>query len=320
MPTDKSLQSRKKRAAATPAARPPVPRLAISVDFELPEWKRLPSRAAEGSREYELWSRLWPSIFTACSNTYVTAAGVLRLEIDVPCGPANADGFPEQYDLQLANAIAKGLHGRFEAGSDRPFVIPVRHFPDLADVAVIGQYEPRRFTINALADFTELGHSGTPDESTAIQQTGQGSSMPIVDQDTYATVAARLREESHASRMRLAAELAPALNAKMQAMPHDTLDQKKELGQWVNDELEPLGLAVRCPKTGLPAKLRGLPGNWPGVGRFGIEVYSDGKRRMTTVSDKLPELTLTDATPQEEPEVIWQQAVKRKESKEITRH
>lgn len=126
--------------------------------------------------------------------------------------------------------------------------------------------------------------------------------------------AEKLGEVNHEVRQRIAAELAPALNARIREMPHETYEEKKALAGWVNDQLEPLGLAVQEPKTGLPAKLRGIPGNWPGVGRFALEIYSDGKRKNPTVSDQLPELTLMDATPPE-PEKGWQQAVGPKASR-----
>ena len=142
--------------------------------------------------------------------------------------------------------------------------------------------------------------------------------MQAGDKDTYVALAAQLREEMHAARMQIAAELAPALNIHIRAMPHGTYDEKRELARWVNAELEPLGLAVQCPKTGLPAKLRGMAGHWRGIGRFGIEVSIDGKQKTPTVSDSLPELTLTDAAPPREAEVNWQKAVKRKDSQNIS--
>jgi hypothetical protein len=140
--------------------------------------------------------------------------------------------------------------------------------------------------------------------------------MATVPKDApYEEKAEQLAGLSHEVRQRIAAELAPALNSRIQKMPHDTYEKKKELARWVNDQLEPLGLAVQCPKTGLPAKLRGKTGNWPGVGCFAFEVYIDGKQKMPTVSDKLPELKLTDATPSQEPEVKWQQTVGPKASR-----
>jgi hypothetical protein len=131
----------------------------------------------------------------------------------------------------------------------------------------------------------------------------------------YEELAREAARESHAFRQQLAERLAPALNARMREMPHETLEQKQALAEWVNEQLEPLGLAIRDPKTGLPGKLKGLPGNWPGVGRFAFEVYSDGKRKYPTNTDKLPELTLTDATPPKEPEQLWQEAVGPRDSR-----
>lgn len=129
--------------------------------------------------------------------------------------------------------------------------------------------------------------------------------------EDYEGRAAALSAFSSAASQHIAEELAPALNAHIQAMPHDKLEQKQELAEWVNRELERFGLAVQCPKTGLPAKLRGIAGNWPGIGRFGFEVYIDGKRKWPTVSDKLPYLQLTDASPPKE-QVQWQEAVVRR--------
>jgi len=123
---------------------------------------------------------------------------------------------------------------------------------------------------------------------------------------------------THALRQQLAAELAPAINARIRQpdMPHDTLEQKKMLAAWVNDQLEPLGLAVQCPNTGLPAKLRGITGNWPGgTGAFCFEIYEDSKRRKSASSMTLPVLKLMDASPETQMETVWQKRVGPKASR-----
>jgi hypothetical protein len=120
---------------------------------------------------------------------------------------------------------------------------------------------------------------------------------------------------THACRQHFAGELAPALNAEVRAMPHADLDGKKAVCDFVNGELERLGLAVKCPKTGLPAKLKGNAGNWPEIGRFAFEVYIDGKRERSAYSDKLPELQLIDANPANELESGWQAKVGPKASR-----
>jgi hypothetical protein len=128
----------------------------------------------------------------------------------------------------------------------------------------------------------------------------------------YEAKAENIAALNHEFRQRIAAELAPALNAHIQAMPHETLDQKKELARWVNEQLEPLGLAVQEPKTGRPGKLRGATGNWPGAGCFQIEVKIDGKQEYPTVSDTLPTLQLMDAEPPQEVRAGYRELVKRK--------
>jgi hypothetical protein len=105
---------------------------------------------------------------------------------------------------------------------------------------------------------------------------------------------------THEMRLRLAERLAPALNATTQQMPQATLEEKKLICDFVNGELEPLGLAVQCPNTGLPGKLKATSGSWPGVGRFYVELHVDGKQKKSTYSDTLPDLVLMDAYPPKE--------------------
>ncbi len=140
---------------------------------------------------------------------------------------------------------------------------------------------------------------------------------------SYEVKAKDAAAKTHALRQQIATELAPALNARIQELPHDTLEQKKELARWVNDQLEPLGLAVQCPKTGLPAKLWGIKGSYkPGEmnGSFCFEVSKDGKKVKSAYSDALPVLTLTDAATHLEPDKSGQQVVGSQESRSGRTH
>lgn len=125
----------------------------------------------------------------------------------------------------------------------------------------------------------------------------------------YGELAPKLADLTREFRREIATILQPALNRHVQAMPQDNLDAKKKIGEFVNDELERFGLAVRCPNTGLPAKLKGLGGDWGGTGRFAFEVYSEGKRVRPSVSVNLPELHLIDMSPVQETQVIHQERV-----------
>jgi FHA domain len=121
---------------------------------------------------------------------------------------------------------------------------------------------------------------------------------------------------THEVRLQLASRIAPAFNAAIQAMPQDTYDQKKELAAWVNAELGRFGLAVKCPKTGLPAKLHGDTGNYPETGRFQFQVSTDSGRPHRTVNTPdLPVLELVDSTPDLDTQVSWQTQVGPKSSR-----
>lgn len=102
-----------------------------------------------------------------------------------------------------------------------------------------------------------------------------------------------LRSLHAASRAAIAKAFEPVLNEHATTMPQATYDEKRALAKWVNAELRELGLAIRCPKTGQPALLRGHPGGTPGVGRFHLEITdSNGIQRRTVTSVTLPRLSL----------------------------
>lgn len=141
----------------------------------------------------------------------------------------------------------------------------------------------------------------------------------------YEQRAADLAKLNHEYRQELAAQLTPALNAKIRAMPHGTHEEKKELARWVNEEVERFGLAVKCPNTGLPAKLVGDKGDYTGTGRIQfLTLNAEGKRKPTASPKELPELELIDANPpqerehaaaSEQPEASWQEKVGPKASR-----
>lgn len=167
----------------------------------------------------------------------------------------------------------------------------------------------------SIHDFTnkyyqKLGHGGPVSEESEITK------QPAAVGEDYASLKARLDAENAAFRGKLAAELAPALNARIQEMPHETYEQKKALANWVNEQLDSLGLAVKCPKTQLPARLHGDTGSWPEIGRFQFQVATGKGRPTRTVStDKLPVIELVDASSSKELQGDWRQTVGPKESR-----
>jgi hypothetical protein len=90
-------------------------------------------------------------------------------------------------------------------------------------------------------------------------------------------------------RAAIARSFESALNERAASLPGDTYEDKKVVARFVNSELREFGLAIRCPKTGLPAFLVAHPGGRPGIGRYHLEVVEFGKPRRTVTSSELPE-------------------------------
>ena len=113
------------------------------------------------------------------------------------------------------------------------------------------------------------------------------------DRDSYDAVRKRATALVDDARKEAARVLQPAINDRAAEMPHEKYEDKKRLAKWVNAELRRMGLAIRCPRTGIPCYLMGNPGGQPGFGRFLLE-YTDeeGKRRHPLTSVTLPHLDL----------------------------
>ena len=128
----------------------------------------------------------------------------------------------------------------------------------------------------------------------------------------FLDLAPKLSEVTHQFAEKSAALLEPALNLHISDRTRfdaSDLEGKKKVSDFVNSELEALGLAAQCPNTGLPAKLKATSGSLIGVGRFYFEIYVDGKQKKSAYSDTLPNLKLMDATPAIESETPWQDHV-----------
>lgn len=100
-----------------------------------------------------------------------------------------------------------------------------------------------------------------------------------------------LADALQAARQELVAQLTSALSAKMQEMPHESYEDKKELAKFINAELRKFGLTIKCPKTGRPASLGAGLGNHPTQGRFHLLTQTeDGKRHQTIFTPHLSTL------------------------------
>jgi len=123
----------------------------------------------------------------------------------------------------------------------------------------------------------------------------------------YTVLYGHLDELGMLTRAEMAARLTPALNRMARTFDVGTYAKKQDVASWVNTQLRPLGLALRCPKTGLPAIIvADLQGGIDDIGRFRLEVRDKGgKRKRTTSSKEWTDLEVIADIPRPEPFAKW---------------
>lgn len=141
--------------------------------------------------------------------------------------------------------------------------------------------------------------------------------LATVPQTADYTEQARIFEElSHGFRLEMASRLQSAMIAHIQAMPHDTHEEKRAIVKWANEELRRFDLAIKSPKSDRTATLNTDLGNHPEEGRFRLMSVGDGGKRETFSTPKLSELLenlhLVEATPRREPLAEWHEKVGRR--------
>jgi hypothetical protein len=232
-------------------------------------------------------------------------------------------GLPEHYrsamELILSDIPAAEIANKLNISENEVVLRKLRAMKLLRQALGYGDDGNKIHDVNEVVITCNTGHvvgEGTPvSYETRRALKAWAESMPGPRSTGYEGIRNELAAANHSVRAVLAKRLEHELNARIHPMPHETLEQKKELAQWVNDELKPLGLAVQCPNTGLPAKLRATTAHWPRVGRFYYEVQIEGKHEKSAYSDSLPELKLVDVAPSKEPEAKWQGSVGPKETR-----
>lgn len=130
-----------------------------------------------------------------------------------------------------------------------------------------------------------------------------------------------LREIQHELRLGMADALTGLINAYAAEQPHDNYDERRKLASKINETLQGLGLALRCPNTGLPAILVvDRPVAESEYTRFRFDVRKPQGGRMRTANSKtLPELTVIEDSPRIEPLSGWAKRAQKSRSKESPR-
>ena len=124
--------------------------------------------------------------------------------------------------------------------------------------------------------------------------------------DDYESTYDAIRRDAERFKGDLCTRLAPVFNARFVATPHGKYEQKKALCRWANDQLRQIGLAVRCPKTGLPAIFVADTGPYPERGRFRLKVtMPDGRLRHTLSTLEAPTVELIPDPPRREKFAEW---------------
>lgn len=127
---------------------------------------------------------------------------------------------------------------------------------------------------------------------------------PVAD---FTSLVTRFVTATHTFRAGLAELLDGPLNDHLKTLPQETPAEKQALASWLNAQLRPLGLAVRCPKTGRPSVLiSDLKESGSHIGRFRTENRDEnGAKVRPWTSTQLPVLELMEDLPRLEPLVDW---------------
>ncbi|MCA9217362.1 MAG: hypothetical protein KDB27_30045 [Planctomycetales bacterium] len=104
----------------------------------------------------------------------------------------------------------------------------------------------------------------------------------------------------------------PVLNEYVRLQPQDSLEQKRALASLINERLQALGLAIRCPITNAPAIIvADQRSDSPNISRFRLRARKPGGGRTTHgVWRELPPLELMPDSGRVEPFAKWTQKIR----------
>ncbi len=105
---------------------------------------------------------------------------------------------------------------------------------------------------------------------------------------SYEMLSARLREARIVFHECVAMRIEGPLRIEMQSAPHGSFVEKQQIANWVNGDLRLLGLAVKCPNTGLDSTIGVDHGSNAAVGRFRLRPFEDSKRRTFSSVNVFP--------------------------------
>lgn len=131
----------------------------------------------------------------------------------------------------------------------------------------------------------------TSDEAEAVVRVRNAVHEMLSAPASYRELRAGIDSIQRVAREEFAAAIRDPLNREAAVRPHATYAEKRELANWINAELRGMGLALKCPRSGLPSILHASIGHLPEVGRFRFDsVDETGRRNNYSASVDLPHL------------------------------
>ncbi len=114
------------------------------------------------------------------------------------------------------------------------------------------------------------------------------SDAPSFGQEDYEHRKRYVQSMFNGIRLWAANYLSESFNHQLKNRAQNTVEEKHDLCRFVNRELREFGLAVCCPKSGLPATIRYCSSGRKGGGLFGYEcVFENGNSKSIRSYSKL---------------------------------
>ncbi|WP_145027834.1 hypothetical protein [Caulifigura coniformis] len=107
------------------------------------------------------------------------------------------------------------------------------------------------------------------------------------DQD-FTSVVEQLRRAREVFYEAVASRFEEPLQKHLRSLAQDSYEEKKTLARWINGELRNLGLAVKCPKTGLDSMLCVSRDRATSTGAFRLRPFVDNTRRTVSSVELFP--------------------------------
>lgn len=94
-------------------------------------------------------------------------------------------------------------------------------------------------------------------------------------------IASEVAADDRAAKERLAEEVTETVRGRLRSMPHETVDDRRAVCRWLNQQARSLGLRVKCPNTGAESTVIVARGGGKSS-RFVMSHYEDSREVRTS--------------------------------------